>query len=361
MSNQNQAAQGISTANKAQCSQALLIQTYANSINEQPSVDFSGDANLLKYQSQINDGLGQAQTHATAYLNVIQPSIIANIANIGNYYALNNAVLTALPTGSTEAQWIATLTALQQQSQQYQTAANGVVSALQTLHDNLTTDSASFATTVSDLNAAVNGDNGVLSSINSQLGTIQGQIDGAIAGTVLSGLAIVGGTFMVVVGGVADFVTAGTSTPLVVAGVAVVAAGIGGEVASAITLKNLNDEKATLLGQEASLTAEVKLATGISSGYASLSNQVQAAVQSATQMENAWEFLSSDLGSLIGDLQQGIQNTDTIRTLFLTAANTEMQAVTTDITTIKGQMTGVTSIVAPKGQTVGEAAVAAAA
>lgn len=360
MSDPTKAAQGINTANKTQSSQALLIQAYANSINEQPTVDFSGEPHLATYQTQINNGLATAQTHANNYLNVIQPSIIQNIANIGNYYALNNAVATTLPEGSTEAQWIESLTVLQIQSTSYQTAANSVVVSLQTLHSNLTTDAASFEKTVSDLNAAVNGDNGILASDNKSLSDIQGKIDGAIAGVALSGLAIAGGVFLICVGAITDFVTAGTTTPAVVGGIGIVVSGIGGEVASAITLKNLNDQKASLLTEEANLTAEVKLATAISGGYQSLLNQVKGAVDAATAMENAWNFLKDDLGSMISDLQNGVQNAGQIRTLFLTAANTEVQTVIADINTIKGQMAGVTSIVAQPGQTVGEALVAAA-
>lgn len=353
-------AKAIGSANLAQTGQALIIQNYANSVNEQPPVDFSGEAKLAVYQKQINAGLTAAQGHASTYLNTIQPAIIQNIANIGNYYAINNAVLTTLPAGSTDQQWMEALTALQVQSAQYQTAAAGVVTSLKTLVSELSADTTSFATTVSELNAAVNGDQGVLTSINGQLSTVQGQIDGAIAGTVLSGLTIVGGIFLIACGSVAEFATAGTSTSLVLAGVGIAATGVGGEVASAIALKNLNDEKANLLTEEANLTAEVKLATGISNGYQSLANQVTAAVTAATQMSNAWSSLSADLGAMISDLRSGVTNAGTLRTIFLTAANTEIQTVITDITTIKGQLAGVTNIVAAPGQTVGEALVAAA-
>ena len=79
MSDPTKAAQGINAANKAQSSQALIIQAYANSVNEQPAVDFSGEPNLATYQAQINNGLATAQSHAKNYLNSIQPSIIQNI------------------------------------------------------------------------------------------------------------------------------------------------------------------------------------------------------------------------------------------------------------------------------------------
>jgi hypothetical protein len=360
MSNPAQAAKGMNDANKAQASQTLIIQAYANSVNEQPPVDFAGQAHLATYEKQINDGLTAAQAHANNYLNVIKPAIRTNISAIENYYALHNAVATTLPAGSTEAQWTQALTTLQVESAKYQKDAKVVVTSLQTLHGNLTTDTASFSSTVTDLNTAVTGDNGILATDDKELASIQGKIDGAIAGIVTSGLAILGGVFMIIVGSVEDFITEGTTTPLIVGGIGVVIGGISGETASAIALKNLNDAKASRLTEEAKLKTEVKLALGISSAYQSLSTQVKNAVDAATAMENAWGFLSSDLGSMISDLQQGVQNAGEIRTIFLTAANTEIQTVITDINTIKGQMDGVTTIVAKKGQTVGDAIVAAA-
>lgn len=354
------AAKNIMIANSGQASQAMLIQQYANSINEQPTVDFSGFDHLLKYQSDINTGLITAQTHANTYLHTIQPNIITNIAQIGNYYALHNAVATTLPPGTSKSDWIAALTALSEQSKEYEDNAKGVVISIQKLHDGLTTDASAFAKVVSELNAAVNGDGGTLSSINDQLSTIQSQIDGAIAGAVVSGLAIVGGVFMIAVGGVGEFVTAGTSTPLLIGGIAVVAAGIGGEVASAIALKNLNAQKATLLQEKSTLTAEVNIATGIGGAYGSLGNQVKSAVDAASAMQNAWNFLSSDLDTLSKDLDKGILSTGEIQKIFLTAAQTEVNTIISDITTIKTQMTSPKIIAVEPGQTVGDAIVKAA-
>jgi hypothetical protein len=372
MANLTQAAQNINTANKGQSSQGLIIQTYANSVNEQPDVDFSGieksipdsekdkKDKLENLQKEINNGLKTAQGHANNYLENIQPKIIQNISNIGNYYALNNAVPAALPPGSTAAQWISNLTILQTQSVLYQNDAKNVVASLGKLSTDLTMDVRSFMRTVTSLNEFVNGNNGVLASDDRMLRSIQTRLDAAIAGVVTSGLAIIGGAFLIAVGSVADFVTAGTSTPVVVGGIGILTSGIGGEAASAVVLAELNNEKRKLLEEEARLTAEVKLAMGISSGYQGLENQAKMAVEAATQMQLAWEFLSNDLGSLISDLQNGIMSVEQVRTLFLTAANTVIQTVISDINTIKGQLTGVTSIVAEPGQTVGQVLIAAA-
>lgn len=322
-------------------SQGLILQTYCNSVLIQPSVDFSGFSNLTQYQKGINDGLATAKVHATDYLTNIQPSIVSNISNIDNYYQIYNAVPAACPSGSTVDSWLNVLRTLQTQASTYQTTSQGIVTSLGTLNSNLGTDTASFATTVSNLNAAVNGDKGVMQSISDDISKVDGQIAGCIAGTALSALAIVGGGFMIAVGGIAEFVTAGTSTALVVGGVAVVATGIGGEVASAITLNNLYNQKAKMLQQKSQLSSEVNLALGISSSYAQLKNQGIASMNAATQMQNAWTSLSSDLGNMASDLQKGILSTDTLRTLWLNGANNLVPTILTDISTIKAQMAGV--------------------
>ncbi|MEL6713048.1 MAG: HBL/NHE enterotoxin family protein [Planctomycetota bacterium] len=349
----------ITTGNAGQASAALQVQTYCNSVLNQQSVNLKEFTNLAKYADEINSGLDGAKGHAHSYLNTIQPQIIANNANINAYYTLHNAVSTTLPSGSTEAQWIHGLSLLKQQSDGFLTDSKSMVAQLTSLHDGISNDAGNFGKVVTDLNTAVNGDNGVLSTINGELDSIQSKIDGAIAGMALSGLAIVGGVFVTAVGAIADFVTAGASTPVVVGGVALIAAGVGGEVGSAIALKNLNDEKSNLLRSKAQLTSEVKTASAMKLGYSSLATQAQTAVTAASNMSNAWNSLSADLGLLVGNLQKGITNAQQARSIWLTVANSEIQNVLTDTNIIKQQMAGVNSIVATPGQTVGDAIVAA--
>ena len=210
------------------------------------------------------------------------------------------------------------------------------------------------------MNTAVNGDHGELQSIDDQLSTIQSKIDGTIAGMAVSGLAILGGVFMIAVGAVADFVTAGTTTPLIIAGVAVVAGGVGGEVASALTFEALNSAKGDLLQKQAKLNEEVKLAQGLSTGYSALADGASSALTAATQMQSAWNFLHDDLTNLSSDLQKGIINAAGARTIWLTAANTVVKAVQDDTNIIKNQMAGVQQLTAPPGTNIGEFVVAEA-
>ncbi|MEW8388701.1 MAG: HBL/NHE enterotoxin family protein [Candidatus Thiodiazotropha sp.] len=356
MTNQtNLAAKKINDANKTQTAQSLIIKAYANSVLHQPDVDFSGFDNLTRYQSEINNGLAIAKKHANDFLNTVEPRIIKNISNIGNYYATHNAVADTVPSGSSTREWIKLLSVLKDESAEYESTAKDLVTKLQDLRSNLTTDESAFAAIVTHLNAAVNGDKGILDSINDELSSIQRKINGAIAGVVVSGVCILLGGFIIAVGSISNFVTAGTSTPLVAGGVAILVAGASGEAASSAILGALNSQKATLLLEKSKLKAEVNLALGISNAYGSIGDQLSRSVKAAMDMQDAWTFLNADLDSLVRDLEKGIVSADNVQKMWLRSANKQITAVTTDINNIKKQMAGVKVVVAEKGTTVGDA------
>lgn len=158
---------------------------------------------------------------------------------------------------------------------------------------------------------------------------------------------------MIAVGAIGEIFTGGASTAMILGGVAVLAVGVGGEVGSALTFQTLNNQKNDLIRQQSSLTSEVILAQTISSGYGSLVNQAANAMTAATQMSNAWGFLSGDLNNLVKNLDKGI-NVESTRKLFLGGANKSIEKVQGDVTRIKDQMVGVQVHAAPKGQNVGE-------
>lgn len=322
-------------------SQGLILQGYCNSVLVQPGVDFTGFKNLKTHETAINDGLAKAKKHSDEYLSKTQKLIISNLSNIANYYELNNAIPIVCPPGKSKEEWLTILGTLKEQADTHKQTSSNTATLLTSLNTELGTDATSFNNTVTKMNIAVNGDNGALIELEKTLSSIDGKIAGCISGTVISGLAIVGGVFMVAVGSIAEFVTAGTSTPLVLGGIAIVSAGIGGEIASAITLSNFLKQKENILMSKNQLKSEVTLAQGISTAYGSLSMQVTGAMNAATAMSNGWNSLSSDLDSLANDLQSGIISTDTARLLFLTASNNLIPTIKQDINTIKYQMAGV--------------------
>lgn len=333
---------------KGHGAQALVVQGYALSALQQPHVDFAGFDRLKDLETSINGGIDRAKYHSNRYLDVVLPEMIKQIGNIDAYFNLQDAIPKALDTSSDAKTAIRFMKIAQERSQQYQSDASGLVKQLQSLRGDFSDDAGNFKTWTTNLNAVVNGDNGVLDSINKQLGSIDGKIAGAITGTVVSGLAIAGGAMLIAVGGIADFVTAGTTTPLVVAGVAVVAAGVGGEVASAVTLAKLIDLKGDLLSKKAKLKAEVSLASGIATGFDSLAQQAAGAATATQAMANAWSGLDDHLGNLITSLESGQTTADDVRLLFQTAAQGDVRDIRRDVGTIRGQLAGAETVIDPK-------------
>ncbi|CAI0828549.1 HBL/NHE enterotoxin family protein [Serratia fonticola] len=348
----NAAAMG--TANSSQMSGSMLIQTYVNSVLQQPKVDFSGTPSLELNQKQINDGLDIAQNHAKYYMNTLHPNLIKNMGNISNYYQLNKTLPIILPEGSTVEQWVKDLSVVREQSIKYCSDAKQMVNDLHNFSGELAKDSQGFSTIVSQLNNKLNGDEGVLNNIKEQLDSFQHKIDQDIAGIALSSFMIGLGGITICVGAIESFITAGTSTPLILSGIGIVATGIGGDAAAIVDLINSNNAKGRLLSLEANLEAEVKLAAGISSGYSSLSKMVQNAITAATGMANAWENVGADLDQIIDDLTNGIAGADDVRTLFIAAANGEISTLLSDIQIVKQQMSGVTVQCAATDQTVSQ-------
>lgn len=344
----------LATANTAQAQVGVQMQAYCNSVLEQPSVSFAGFENLAKYETEVNAGIAAAKEHATTYVKVVKPAIVTNISNISNYFDLHGAVATTVPEGATKEEWLTNLGEVKDAVDEYIDHAKGVVSMLGDLHGGLVTDVGAFATTVSRLNAAVNGDNGVLDSLDDQINDLQGKIAGAITGIVLSGLAVVGGGIMILVGALAEAVTGGLATALVVGGAAVLIAGVGGAVGAGVALGGLLSAKSDLITRKSNLKAEVQLALGMKTGFGDLRDQASAAVNAATAMQNAWEFLGSDLGQLSTDLNKGIIGSDAVRKLWLTTANKAIATVSGDVTTIKNQMTGATERKAPENVKIGD-------
>jgi non-hemolytic enterotoxin B/C len=341
------AATKVGTAAKSQSSNALIVQNYALSVQAQPSVDLSGTVNLAKYQTGINTALGKAKDSATLYLDTTLPKAIVTIANIDAYFQTQNALAQALAPNTDAQTAIALLKAVQEQAVDFKRDASAVTTDLQSLRGQFSSSSADLNQFARDLAIAVDGDNGVLSEISNELSSIDSKIDGCIAGIVLSGLAIVGGVIMIGVGALAEAVTGGLATALVVGGIAVTVAGIGGEVGSSVALAGLLDAKSDLLTTRSRLNAETTLAAGLGSGLNSLSTSAANAATAAQGMANAWGLLGDDLDSLVTALINGQTTSNALRLLFATAAQGDVKTVQGDVVVIRGQLAGVQTTVNP--------------
>lgn len=325
-----------------QSSQMLVVQGYVLSALEQLDVNFSGFDNLKKYQTQINSSLATAQDHSHYFLNTLQPGMIGQLAGIVSYINLQNAAANGITPQTSKSDTLKVLQAIKEQATDYHVSAKKLVTHVDNFRTSLSDDAANFASVVSNLNAAVSGDKGVLASLENQLKDIDHKIDTAIAGSVVSGLAILGGALLIGIGVIAEFETAGLSTGLVIGGAALLAGGAAGEAGSALALASLYKQKNAILTKELQLKAEVKLASGISSGYQNLSNSAANAATASQQMANAWDELDDHLGNLITSVDQGTLSSGALQKLFLIAAQGDAKDVLQDVKRIEQQISGAT-------------------
>ncbi|MFI8462007.1 HBL/NHE enterotoxin family protein [Kitasatospora sp. NPDC085464] len=339
-------ASKVSTPARGHAGNALIVQGYALSMQQQPLVNLSGFANLAPSEESINKTLTNAKGSAQHYLNVVLPKAIVTIANISAYFETQNALAEALTPGTDAQTAIALLAAVEGQATDFRDQARAVTDDMESLRDDFNRHSAAMSRSSDDLAVVVNGDKGVLKNIVDQLADIDGKIAGAITGVVLSGLGIAGGVIMVGVGALAEAVTGGLATALVVGGLGVTAAAIGGEVASSVVLAGLLDAKSKMLRDQAQLNAETTLAAGLSSGLQTLSSSAAAAATATQNMTNAWNLLGTDLNNLAGTLGRGKTTVDKVRQLFATAAQGGVRTVQSDVTVIRSQLAGVTPVVA---------------
>jgi non-hemolytic enterotoxin B/C len=334
-----------------QSSQALILQGYALSVLQQPKISLGTAPNLAKLESDLNAGLDKACGHAKTFRNEILPSMVKTVTDIRDYFSLQNALGQALRPDDKKTT-IAELQAVLDRTNQYKSNSVFLQTQLTKLSTDISGDSAVFADFVTKLNVAVNGDNNLLSQIDSALREIDGKIAGSITGVVVSGLSIAGGVFLILVGSIANFVTAGTSTPLVIAGIGILVAGAAGEVASAVTLANLLGEKGELLRMQSQLREEVNLAVGLKSGYNLLATSASQAATAAQQMANAWGLLSGHIDNLIKNVQSGKQSIEDLQNMYLNAARGAVADALRDVTTIEGQLAGVKQVIAPSNTTI---------
>lgn len=354
VSDNSAVATDLGNANKSSGSQAAIMQGYALSVQRQTMLNFGDFENLKKFETDMNNGIAAAQGRAKGFLDRTLPNLIRQSTDIDSYFNLQNALGQALDPSAPAKDAIMMMSAAQEQAQQYQKNAGALVTDLTQLRDGLNGDASNFTTYVQNLNAAVAGDNGVLKSLDDQLSSIDGKIAGAIAGTALSGLTILGGGLMIAIGAIAEFVTAGTSTALVIAGVGVVAVGAAGETASAITLAAMLNQKSDMLRRKEMLKAEVQLAQGVSSGFSTLAGGAAELALAAQQMANAWSGLDQHLGNLIGHLKSGQTDVDAMRRLFQIAAQGDVKNVQADSRLIQAQLAGVNVQNLTGGQTVSD-------
>jgi non-hemolytic enterotoxin B/C len=331
-------------------SSGLVVQSYCTLVAQQETIVIPGS--VAGKLPPINDYLKLARANATNYLTNIQPKILLVVTDVLGYsdqFSEFSTIITGKindwkggsPTARQDA--LDLLQTLQQRLQGKLDGVKGVQTSLAGFQTKLNVDISNFNTALTTAKTVIGGDEGAIAELGRQIDDMDKRIAGAATGVALSGLTIIGGALMIAVGGIAEFVTAGTSTPLVVAGVAVVVVGAGGLIASSIILSQLIDAKASLITQRATLDADLKFLTNFKSTMTTLGTAATDAATQLNNMSNAWGLLSGNLGNVVGSIQQArdYAQLPVVVQAYLNTAGAQWQDVRSSTRIIMQQMNGV--------------------
>lgn len=342
--------QNMQTVMKELASAGLVVQNYCTGIQQQPILYLPDDVQAK--MPDVNGYIKISQSNATKYLNEVQPQILSVITDIDGFSVMFptfsqkiNGYLEAWSTGSQDNKQKAldAIDALKKVIQGKSDSVKVVCTGIGNVETLFNTDVAHFREVSQACADHITGDKGELKELEKQLSSIDGKIAAASVGVGVSGLAIAGGVFMIVVGSVASFVTAGTSTPLVVAGSVLTGAGVAGLVASSVSLAKLIENKGDLLREQAKLESYVSALEGCKSNVDLLFSGAQETAGKLSNMKAAWDLLGADLTQIEGTLKDAQSYSDVqfmVQTYFDTAIK-QWNSVNSDIKVIKDQMTGV--------------------
>jgi hypothetical protein len=339
---------GDTTAKAA--TSGVIVQSYCTLVAQQPAIVIP--ASVAAKLPPVNDYLTLAQTNASDYLTNIQPKILLVVTDVAGYSAQFSQFSTLItgkvndwkggsPTARQDA--LDLLQALQQALQAKLDNVNGVKFSLAGFQTKLNVDVSNFNTASSRADTVIGGDQGAIADLEGQISDMDKRIAGAATGIALSGLTIIGGALMIAAGSIASFITAGTSTPLVVAGVAIVVVGAAGLAASSIVLSQLIGAKAGLIEQKVQLDADLKFLTNFKSTMGTLGTAASEAATQINNMSNAWGLLSGNLGNVVGSIQQSrdYSQLPVVVQAYLNTAGAQWSQVQANTQIIQQQMTGV--------------------
>lgn len=336
-------AKAVDSAVKSLAGNALILQNLAFSAQKQPHAGL-GSPILAAYQTAINEALGIARQAVKAYLDTELPMAFQTITNFGGYFQTQNFLGESAQNGLDLQVAITQLTMVREQAAALREQATGLANDLQTVRGKLTRSATVMDTAANDLAVAVDGDNGVLTSVDSALSAADVKINAGVGKVVDSSLAVPGGRILLGVGALAEAITGGVPTAVVVGGVAIAAidanAAAGGTgVSASMALADELDAKSNLIAERARLNAETTLAAGLSSGLKGLCSSVGRVEAAALSAVDAWTQVCDDLDNLRNELIKGVTTVLTIRELLADAAQGQVALAQADIDRIRTQMT----------------------
>jgi hypothetical protein len=322
-------AQNNYEATKTAISQSLIVQSYCQKLTMQAPINFGGATKLKDSEDKINQGLKKAQDNARFYLDKLQPKIIQVLVNVKAFAVREKAVAEAIRKADSMAKILNFIKSPLVLAQTYEQKAREVVEDLTKFQKQVAEDAALYQGVVDELNTLIDGEKGLLKEYEDKLKTIENSITEMSLLIAGGALAILSGAFLIAVGTISSFVTAGTSMKIAAVGGAIVLGGIAATAGGSISLANLLDQKSALVNSINTVKQQAKVAREYVTTFGELRQGAADSLQVAQNMCHGWYAIESELKNLYDQLS-GTYSIDR-----------QMNGLISDVTIIIAQMGGV--------------------
>ncbi|NCR59858.1 MAG: alpha-helical pore-forming toxin family protein [Microcystis aeruginosa LL13-06] len=335
-----QSAQNNYEATQIAMTQTLIVESYCHKVLMQTPINFDGASKLKDSEDRINQGLKKAQDNALFYLEELRPKMIKVLVNVRVFAGQMQSVAEAIRRADSMAKILNYIKYPLDSAQKYEQEAENVLDSLKKFEKRVAEDTAFYQGVLDELNALIDGDRELLERYQTQLKEIENKITGSsflVAGGVLG---ILGGAFLIAVGTISSFVTAGTSLPIAAVGGALLLGGIGATASGSVALAGLLDEKSALVNSINTVKREAKFAREYVTTFGDLHRGAADSLQVAQNMCHGWYAIEFELKNLYDQLS-GTSDISTVQDIVAPSIDRQMNGLISDVTIIIAQMGGV--------------------
>ena len=285
---------------------SAAVQTYIAAILGQPDIKLDQLPDLPNFQKT-------ARQHAQNWLDQVLPAIITTNVDIVDYAnnfdsffetLVNLAEKIDAGDKSLVNEFAQGLVLLRSNLSRKEAQAKYTETQLQDFKAKVSVDHENFKKEATVATKVLEGTDGELAKISTQIDTINSQLNTYIGVMAGGGVSMAGGIVMILVGSFATIETAGVSIGLVVAGTGLLVGGIGAEITGgvdyALALKERKVLQETLATDKQGIGI-LKHAQSLLDGFVS---HTDSAIRAVGVLREQWSLLSGDLDKVIVDLDK---------------------------------------------------------
>ena len=285
---------------------SAAVQTYVAAILRQPDIKLEQLPDLPNFQKT-------ARQHAQNWLDQVLPAIITTNADIIDYangfasfYRTLVKLAEKIDTGdkSQLKEFTQGLVLLRNNLNRKDEQAKYTEIQLQNFKAEVSVDHEHFNKEATKVTEKLEGSDGDLAKISSQIDTIDGQLHTYIGVMAGGGVGIVGGIVIILVGSFATIQTEGLSTELILAGTGLLVGGIGSEITGGVEYALALKERKALQEKLTNDKQGIGILKHVQSLLNGFVNQTDSAIRAVGALREEWSLLSDDLDKVIADLDK---------------------------------------------------------